>query len=180
MSRITGTTHAQTLFLRAFRTNPAGPPPDAWPSPAILRKWLRRPAFRTALRSVQAALRFRADFHLAAAADNAAQRLTSAADPAELKKLADILRLAHLRQRFPAAADATDLRSPATFALRQEIRGLETEIHDLRELADLENRENEDDDDDDHEEGDQTLLAIDLEHATRRLAELRAKIERRQ
>jgi hypothetical protein len=36
--------HAQTIFLRAFQENPAGPPPDLWPSPAVFRKWLNRPS----------------------------------------------------------------------------------------------------------------------------------------
>src|SRR6266511_4049039 len=36
MPDIKGTTRAQTIFLRAFRDNPLGPPPDAWPTPAVL------------------------------------------------------------------------------------------------------------------------------------------------
>ena len=63
MPNLRGTTNKQTLFLRAFRTHESGPPPEMWPSPSILRKRLRKPAFITALRSVQEALRFQTDFH---------------------------------------------------------------------------------------------------------------------
>src|SRR3954470_18479175 len=73
MPRIPGTTNAQTTFLRAFRTNPAGPPPEEWPAPAVLRRWLRRPAFQDALVTLREVLRFRTEFHLTAAAAQAAQ-----------------------------------------------------------------------------------------------------------
>ena len=65
MPDIPNTTRAQTIFLRAFRTNPGGPPPSLWPTPAILRKWLRRPGFLRALNSILDTLRFQSDFHLA-------------------------------------------------------------------------------------------------------------------
>ena len=61
MPRIDGTTNAQTTFLRAFRNNPAGPPPDEWPAPAVLRRWLRRPCFQQALTTLREVLRFRAE-----------------------------------------------------------------------------------------------------------------------
>ena len=107
MPDFTGTTRSQTLFLRAFRTNPAGPPPSDWPSPAILRKWLRKPAFLAALRTLQEALRFQTDFHLANAATQAARKLAS--DDAELttQDLNRLLRHAHLRQRFAVTAPET-------------------------------------------------------------------------
>jgi len=104
MPRIPGTNDRQSYFLRAFRTSPTGPAPDQWPAPAILRKWLRRPTFARAIQSVLAALRFQSDFQLAAAATRAANRIaaTSAQDPdATLHDLERLLRLAHLRQRFP-------------------------------------------------------------------------------
>src|SRR5829696_6857655 len=99
MPDIPHTTRAQTLFLRAFRTSPTGPERSRWPAPAILRKWLRKPAFRKALASVRKALRFQADFHLANAATQAAQSL---ADNPELspQDLNRLLRASHLRQRF--------------------------------------------------------------------------------
>src|SRR3954468_6224407 len=108
MPRIPGTTNAQTTFLRAFRTNPAGPPPEDWPAPAVLRRWLRRPAFQDALVTLREVLRFRTEFHLtAAAAAQAAQRLQSPASQdagpttQDYRRLLDLLRLTHVRQRFP-------------------------------------------------------------------------------
>ena len=74
MPDIPETTRAQTIFLRAFR-KPGGPAPSLWPSPAILRKWLRRPRFLHALNSVLESLRFQSDFHLANAATHAAAQL---------------------------------------------------------------------------------------------------------
>jgi hypothetical protein len=105
MPNVTGTTRAQTTFLRAFKTRPAGPPPEQWPSASLLRKWLRRRAFRVALRSLRDTHRFQTDFHLAAAASAAALKLAasqnSALAPDDLKSIAQLLRLAHLRERFP-------------------------------------------------------------------------------
>src|SRR5947207_9237771 len=103
MSNINGTTRHQTLFLRAFRNHDSGPPPDLWPSPSILRKWLRKPGFLTALRSVQEALRFQTDFHLTNAAKEAAKRLSAQDSELTTQDLNRLLRHAHLRQRFPAA-----------------------------------------------------------------------------
>src|SRR5438477_10841351 len=110
MPDIPGTTRAQTIFLRAFRSNPFGPPPDAWPSPAILRRWLRKPGFHRAFLDLRTAIRAAADFHLAAASAQAAHRLAQAQDPANpaattnewtARDYLGALRLAHLRQRFP-------------------------------------------------------------------------------
>ena len=104
MSNIPETTRRQTLFLRAFRTNPAGPTPADWPSPAILRKWLRKPTFIAALRSVQEALRFQTDFQIANAASNAARKLANQDADFTPQDLNRLLRHAHLRQRFNADA----------------------------------------------------------------------------
>jgi hypothetical protein len=107
MPRIRGTNNRQTTFLRAFRTSPTGPAADQWPSPALLRKWLRRPAFARALDTVLAALRFQTDFHLASAAAIAARALSDPNSPPDeqtTKRIAELLRLAHLRQRFPTLA----------------------------------------------------------------------------
>jgi hypothetical protein len=108
MPRIPHTTDAQSKFLRAFRTNPFGPPPEDWPSPAILRRWLRRPAFRLAMLTLRDALRFQSEFHLAAASAHAARRLAAAASHDEDPSLTTrdsyrLLHLHHLRQRFPIA-----------------------------------------------------------------------------
>jgi hypothetical protein len=131
MPNIPGTSRAQTTFLRLFRDNPAGPPAADWPSPAILRKWLRHDAFRRALDTLRDTLQFQADFQIARAASLAATRLAAAGDSAgdlssaDLKKLAELLRIAHLRHRFPTPLQ---LHSPATFQLRREIRDLEADI----------------------------------------------------
>ena len=83
-------TRAQTQFLRAFHLHPAGPPPKDWPSPAILRRWLRRGSIRDALISVKQTWRFQSDIHLAAATNSATQLLHrilvwSAENPSELQ-----------------------------------------------------------------------------------------------
>ncbi|MGA2496353.1 MAG: hypothetical protein ABSH20_01345 [Tepidisphaeraceae bacterium] len=123
MPRIPGTSNAQTTFLRAFRIHPGGLPPDRWPSPAILRRWLRRPTFARALASVRDTLRLQADFHLASAATLASATLAGPNPPesaAAVHRLSNLLRLAHLRDRFasqsapPAAeSDFDDVDNPA-------------------------------------------------------------------
>ncbi|MFI5381408.1 MAG: hypothetical protein ACHRHE_19090 [Tepidisphaerales bacterium] len=110
MSKIAGTTNAQTTFLRAFRTAPGGPTPDQWPSATILRRWLRRPAFVRAIASVRDALRFQADFHLASAATAASATLAGPNPPEstpEVHRLSNLLRLAHLRDRFASQSAPT-------------------------------------------------------------------------
>ena len=114
MSDIPGTTRAQTKFLRAMSKNPSGPPPELWPSPSALRRWLRRPGFLKALQSVREALFFQADIHLAYTANSAFQALKHAlanlpSDP-DLRKLQNatihaasrLARISHLRQQNPA------------------------------------------------------------------------------
>ena len=105
MPRIEGTTNAQTKFLRSFRTDPRGPTAEKWPSPAILRRWLRRPGFVQAMRSIRDAMRYQADFQLLSAAASAAQGLheavaTGEGDAARMKAMSDLMKLAHVRQRF--------------------------------------------------------------------------------
>jgi len=99
MSRISD---RQQSFLRAFVNNPSGPAAQDWPSPAILRRWLRKPRFRSALNSLQLSIRFQTDFHIASAATSAARNLDNADAPPDPKQLQTILRLSHLRQRFTA------------------------------------------------------------------------------
>ena len=52
MARVHGITYRQSQFLRALVEHPSGPPEDQWPHPTILRRWLRRPPFRSALDSL--------------------------------------------------------------------------------------------------------------------------------
>jgi hypothetical protein len=105
MPRIEGTTNAQTAFLRAFRSNPAGPPAELWPAPAILRRWMRRPAFLQALTSIRQVMRFGAHFNIAAAASQAALTLANPdcdpLTPQQSKQLLDLIRFDYQRQRFP-------------------------------------------------------------------------------
>jgi hypothetical protein len=131
MPRITGTTDAQSTFLRAFRHNPAGPAPADWPHPAILRRWLRRPAFLTALNSLHQTLRFQVDFHLATAAARAAAAFTAQPE-LTTQDLSRLLRLAHLRDRF-ASTTPPSFATPATFKQRQEIEELEGQIQEIRD-----------------------------------------------
>jgi hypothetical protein len=100
-------TRAQTKFLRGFVANPAGPPPEQWPSPVVLRRWLKRPGFCGAMNSILRALRYQADFHLTAAAASGANLLHGAVhggDALEARKhieaLIHLLRMNHIRQRF--------------------------------------------------------------------------------
>ena len=129
MPRIAGTTDAQSTFLRAFRHNPAGPAPAEWPHPAVLRRWLRRPAFLAALNSLHQTLRFQVDFHLATAAARAAAAFTAQPE-FTTQDLSHLLRLAHLRDRFPANTQPT-FATPATFSQRNEVRSLQTQLEQI-------------------------------------------------
>src|ERR1041384_8723365 len=113
MPNVTGTTRAQTIFLRQLAQSPTGLPPDAMPHPNLMRRWLRRPAFRQALEELRDTFRFQADFQLASTAANAARLLQTLTDPtrtidsdgasdlrAQLHALSQLLKLSHLRQRF--------------------------------------------------------------------------------
>src|SRR5258706_724129 len=124
MSNPEDKTAAQTLFLGACKDNPTGPPPQDWPAPGNFRRWLKKESFRKALASIRDALRFQADPHVATAAAQAAKSLQAALPAAapldldaaaqlttQLKAITDLLRLAHLRQRFPA--DAAPAQSSA-------------------------------------------------------------------
>jgi hypothetical protein len=107
MPDLKGTTRAQTLFLRGFRKDPAGPPPHEWPSPIVLRRWLRKGGFAGAMTSLLQALRWQADFHLTAAAASAGQLLHQCVHAGDtngarkqIEALITLLRLAHIRHRF--------------------------------------------------------------------------------
>jgi hypothetical protein len=125
MTDPTTATRAQELFLESFRQSPTGPAPADWPTPGVLRRWLKDRRFKKALTATRDAIRLQTDFHLASAASSAARALQTTITPATsadldptaladlyrtLKSLTDLLRLAHLRERFtterprPAAA----------------------------------------------------------------------------
>ena len=129
MPRIAGTTDAQSTFLRAFRRNPAGPAPADWPHPAVLRRWLRRPAFLAALNSLHQTLRFQVDFHLATAAARAAAAFTAQPE-FTTQDFNRLLRLAHLRDRFPSTTQPS-FATPATFSQRDEVRRLQTQLEQI-------------------------------------------------
>jgi len=191
MPRIPNTTDSQSKFLRAFRTHPFGPPPDQWPSPAILRRWLRRPGFHRAFLDLRTAIRMQADFHLAAASAQAAHRLAQRAAESQDSGLStqdylQSLRLAHLRQRFP-----TDPPLPPAPAI-QIVNILRNSAADTtvdEVLEDLEKKrlipqqphqadpdaDDEDDDNDDWSEDDET--EEEIEAARQSMRETRAKID---
>src|SRR5690242_19187323 len=129
MSDATPVSRAQKLFLRAFRQNPTGPAPADWPTPGVLRRWLKSRRFKKALVATRDAIRLQTDFHLASAASSAARALQTTITPATaadldastltdlaktLKSLTDLLRLAHLRERFttPVRAAVPQKRNP--------------------------------------------------------------------
>jgi hypothetical protein len=109
MSRIEGCNDRQSSFLRSFVTSPSGPHPKDWPSPAILRRWLRKPRFRAAFDSIQSALRLQEGFLLTSASNSALRALdVAASSPDLIRHTLSLLRLSHLRHRF----DATDRNTP--------------------------------------------------------------------
>jgi hypothetical protein len=96
---------APRLSFYAPSTPPPPAPNSSTGSPAILRKWLRKPAFRAALAPLRDTLQFQSDFHISNAATTAARKLLN--DDADLTThdLGRLLRLAHLRQRFAHTDD---------------------------------------------------------------------------
>ncbi|MCY2954224.1 MAG: hypothetical protein NTU53_19995 [Planctomycetota bacterium] len=77
MPNMPGTTRRQTVFLRSFLKNPAGPSPADWPSAPILRRWLRRPAFLRALNTIRQTLHFQSDLLLAFAASSSSNNASA-------------------------------------------------------------------------------------------------------
>jgi hypothetical protein len=117
MTNLRGTTRAQTIFLRSLKTSSSGALDAQWPSPVILRRWLRKPGFLHAMRSVRSALWYQADFQLLAAATSAAQALQTTIaggnyeeQTRQLAALGNLIKLAHLRQRFASASDPEPMR----------------------------------------------------------------------
>jgi hypothetical protein len=147
MSDISGTTRAQSNFLRACTKDPWGLTHKGWPNAITFRRWMRRQTFRVAIRSIRDALRFQADLHIAAAAAAAAQALARTVmsdeqppDPEhvraakdQVQSLTTLLKLAHLRQRFsvdPAELPAMPKLPPEVKAAVKEIKALVmTRVH---------------------------------------------------
>jgi hypothetical protein len=68
-------TNAQMDFLRNLRKHPNSLPLLAWPRATTLRKWMRRPRFRAAIRSLEGAFEVEARLLMAGAAAQAAMQL---------------------------------------------------------------------------------------------------------
>ena len=139
MPRITGTTDTQTKFLRTFKTAPFGPGVEDWPSVAVLRRWLRRPGFVAAMRSLQNAMRCQADFQLLSAAAAGAHVLHTSitahdADDShkQVKAMSDLLKLAHLRERF-----ASSQSLPETPIRDSEVLNWLRKVHPTATVADV-------------------------------------------
>jgi hypothetical protein len=106
MPRIKGTTDAQSSFLRSF-AKPDGP--RQWPTPAVLRRWLRKPGFLQAMRSLKKAIRYQSDFQLLIASAQAATEMERSvgnldsdghsSQPRQLQAMANLIKLVHLRER---------------------------------------------------------------------------------
>jgi len=99
-------TNAQYDFLRRLRENDL--PTFDWPSPAILRKWMRRDTFRRAIESLQEAILLRGDLHVAAIASRAAINLQNHLQNTPVQhvgELAGALRASHQRLRELRQAD---------------------------------------------------------------------------
>ena len=75
MPRIEGLSNEQTSFLRAFRHGGGSPPPQRWPRPTVLRRWMTKPAFRRALQEIREAMELQTRVHLSGAAIDAAYAL---------------------------------------------------------------------------------------------------------
>ena len=116
----------QYQFLRDLReAAETGLNDRPWPRVTTLRRWLRRPGFRAALKSLQAALRFQRDWMLSASAARAAKNLAamvSEQDPrcglsdpdARLASLVRIIRTEQIRQREVARDIAGQRRTNAS------------------------------------------------------------------
>src|SRR5689334_4028798 len=111
MEHITKLHFRQYQFLRDLReAAETGLNDRPWPRVTTLRRWLRRPGFRAALRSLQSALRFQRDWMLSVSAAQASRNLAamiSEQDPrsgladtdARLASLVRIIRTEQIRQR---------------------------------------------------------------------------------
>jgi hypothetical protein len=71
-------TRRQLDFLRNVRKNPNSLPLFAWPRATTLRRWMRRPRFAAAIRSLEGAFEVEARLLMAGAAAQAAMHLQTA------------------------------------------------------------------------------------------------------
>ncbi len=65
----------QRTFLRNLRNHPHGLPLEEWPCTTVLRRWMRRPRFLMAVRSLTQTFNVQADLLLSGAAARAAMML---------------------------------------------------------------------------------------------------------
>lgn len=117
MPRIQDCSNAQSKFLRNLHHHPTEITSRNIPAAAVLRRWLRKPGFRNALASLSGAMSVQADLQLSAAAASAAGALQRAlsvepegddtavhqqimAQREQIHSLVQLLRVAHVRQRF--------------------------------------------------------------------------------
>jgi len=100
----------QYEFLRELRNAEHALPDHAWPRVATLRRWLRHPQFRQALRSLRSTMQFERDWMMSASSSAAARNLyimLSEQDPrsgvanpdARLGALVRIIRAENLQYR---------------------------------------------------------------------------------
>ncbi len=65
----------QLTFLRNLREHPHGLPLEEWPSTTVLRRWMRRPRFRMAVKSLAKTFQTQTDLLLSGSAARAAMML---------------------------------------------------------------------------------------------------------
>jgi hypothetical protein len=103
-------TNAQMDFLRNLKKHPNSLPLLAWPRATTLRKWMRRPRFRAAIRSLEGAFEVEARLLMAGAAAQAAMQLQATLTGGRIEtsgegNLADgVAALSRADQAVPAGA----------------------------------------------------------------------------
>jgi len=97
----------QKAFLRKMRNDPDGLPQEQWPQAVALRRWLRKPRFKRALKSLRETFAAEIDVMLAGAAARAAKRLQAMLagesggqdQEQRIQALVRVIRVAHLRAK---------------------------------------------------------------------------------
>ena len=97
----------QKAFLRKMRNDPDGLPQEQWPQAVVLRRWLRKPRFKRALKSLRETFAAEIDVMLAGAAARAAKRLQAMLagesggqdQEQRMQALMRVIRVAHLRAK---------------------------------------------------------------------------------